>query len=135
MNTSKYKCILLVDDDEVSNFINEKIIAACRVTDHTHIRHNGLEALEFIRNNCEQDNHICPDVILLDIRMPVMDGFEFLQEFENTAKQLSDRIKIVVLTSSSNPHDVELARKFNVAGYINKPLSVNALRQMIEKLN
>jgi CheY-like chemotaxis protein len=109
---------------------------ATNLTDHIHITKNGLEALEFIRKNCKEDKETaaCPEVILLDVKMPIMDGFEFLQEFEATERHLANKTKIILLTSSNNPHDIERAKEFNVGGYINKPLTADKLNEVFGQL-
>ncbi len=132
----KCNCMLLVDDDDISNFINQRVVLSTNLTDHIHVTKNGLEALEFIRAHCSDNNNTpgCPDVILLDVKMPIMDGFEFLTEFEATEKHLSERIKIILLTSSNNPSDIERAKDFNVVGYINKPLTPDKLNEVFAQL-
>lgn len=126
---------MLVDDDDVSNFINEKVIEASQMARHTHVRRNGQEALDFIKMHCDASpTTSCPDVILLDIKMPVMDGFEFLQEFEKARKSIKAPIRVILLTSSSNPHDVDRAQSFDIKGYLNKPLSLEKLNEVVSKL-
>jgi CheY-like chemotaxis protein len=130
----KCKSILLVDDDDISNFINQRVILSVNITDHIHITKNGLEALKYLRNQCDDNNNLCPDVILLDVKMPVMDGFEFLEEFEMNEKHLADKIKIILLTSSNNPSDIEQAKKYNISGYINKPLTSDKLNEVFSQI-
>jgi CheY-like chemotaxis protein len=130
----KCKSILLVDDDDISNFINQRVIAAANITEHIHITKNGLEALKYLRTQCNEKNESCPEVILLDVKMPVMDGFEFLEEFEMTEKRLSGKIKIILLTSSNNPSDIEQAKKYNISGYINKPLTSDKLNEVFAQI-
>ena len=132
----KCNCILLVDDDDISNFINQRVVLNCNIADYVHVVKNVLEALAFIRKQCNQSNDTpkCPDVVLLDVKMPIMDGFEFLLEFETTEKHLIDIIKIILLTSSNNPSDIERAKEFTIAGYINKPLTADKLNEVFSQL-
>jgi CheY-like chemotaxis protein len=130
----KCKSILLVDDDDISNFINQRVIASANITEHIHITKNGLEALKYLRTQCNEKNESCPEVILLDVKMPVMDGFEFLEEFEMTEKHLAGTIKIILLTSSNNPSDIEQAKKYNISGYINKPLTSDKLNEVFAQI-
>src|SRR6187402_323813 len=110
----KFNCVMLVDDDETCNFITEKIITKLNISTHTKSMKNGQEALSFIEENYESspDNDLsalCPDLILLDINMPVMDGLEFLEEFYNNKileKKYTDQTSIYVLTSSDNTVDL-----------------------------
>ena len=123
----KFKCILLVDDDYTSNFLSQMIIESSNVADHIHVRKNGQEALQFVRDHCPSGEEsvapTCPDLILLDINMPVMDGFGFLEEFTKMQRVRKYPIQIVMLTSSDNYKDLQKAQAYNVAGYLNKPLT------------
>jgi CheY-like chemotaxis protein len=130
----KCKSILLVDDDDISNFINQRVISSANITDHIFITKNGLEALKYLRSQASESNGLIPDVILLDVKMPVMDGFEFLEEFEMTEKHLVGKIKIILLTSSNNPSDIEQAKKYNISGYINKPLTSDKLNEVFAQI-
>ncbi len=118
----KYNCVLLVDDDLVSCFLNKEILTTLEVTDDIHTAGNGEEALHFISENQKKQNH-CPDLIFLDINMPVMDGFQFLSELEKLQNGQLQIAKIIILTSSNNPVDRKLATQFHISGYINKPLT------------
>lgn len=131
----KFNCILLVDDDETSNFITQKIIAKLNISSHTHSMKNGKEALSFIEENCDISNTVasgCPDLILLDLNMPVMDGMEFLEEFytNKKIKQAND-INIYVLSSSDNTKDMEKITKYKVKGYIAKPMTAQKLMDIM----
>ena len=76
----KYKKILLVDDDETSNFLNELLIKGMDIVEEVSIASNGQEALNYLEN----ESGSFPQLIFLDLNMPVMDGFEFLEAFEKT---------------------------------------------------
>lgn len=125
---------MVVDDDPVSCFINEKIIAEARLSEHSHLVHNGKEALDFIEDNCKVVYVApkCPDLIFLDLNMPVMNGFEFLDAFENLDFGAKKAIQIVVLTSSTNPIDVERIQQYKILGYLNKPLTVDRLQTLFQ---
>jgi len=133
--TKNFHCALLVDDDPVSNYINKMVIADIEKIEHSHDALNGADALQFIQAQCESDNgdeNFCPDLILLDLNMPVMDGFEFLKTFQNLSFRNKEDVKIIVLTSSTNPQDLERVSDFNVAGYLNKPLTQENLDAALE---
>jgi CheY-like chemotaxis protein len=132
----KYNCILLVDDDETCNFITEKIITKLDISSHTHSMKNGKEALLFIEENCECNYNtvpsVCPDLILLDLNMPVMDGIEFLEEFYTNKKiKHSENINIYILSSSDNSEDMEKVTKYKVKGYITKPMTADKLLNIV----
>lgn len=133
----KLNKVLLVDDDYISNFLNKLLIRDMNLTDKTFFASNGEEALDFIRENCvvtegkEDDNTI--DLILLDINMPVMDGFEFLEEY-NKIENKRNNIYIVMLTSSSDYKDMQEAKKYNVSGFLNKPLTEEKINNVIKQI-
>ncbi len=125
------KSVLLIDDDHVSCFINERILKTFGVTGSIYTVHNGKEALNFIEAHNENQEPL-PDFILLDLHMPVMDGFEFMDDF----LKLSDRmnsVKVFILTSSSNPRDREKAEQYPIKGYMNKPLQFEELNRIFEE--
>jgi CheY-like chemotaxis protein len=135
----KLNKILLVDDDYVTNFLNESLIQELEIAEQIKVANNGEEALGIVEGACiEQVNshvHVCPDLILLDVNMPVMNGFEFLEAFERLKNCYKSKISVVImLTSSGNPTDLEMARKFDVAGYIYKPLTEEKLQQVLDNL-
>lgn len=122
------KRILLVDDDEGFNFLNRMIlndvIDNCSVSEAL----NGSAALEMLSNQKE-----CPEVILLDINMPGMDGFEFLQEFEKHP-ECYGYTKIFILTSSLREEDkISALDHKSVVGYFDKPLSDSNIAEIIAK--
>lgn len=121
------KRILLVDDDEGFNFLNRmilnEVIDNCLVSEAL----NGDAALKMILNQ------ECPEVILLDINMPGMDGFEFLTEFEKHP-ECYGYTKIFILTSSLLEEDkINALYHKSVVGYFDKPLSDNHIAEIIAK--
>jgi CheY-like chemotaxis protein len=125
------KNVLLVDDDQVFNFLSTKILERMGVADNIHVALNGEEALALL-NNYYQGSMSMPDVILLDLNMPIMDGFGFLQAFQRLSLPKIERIKIVIVSSSQDPQDVEMARSLGVAYYLSKPLTEEKLRSVLE---
>jgi CheY-like chemotaxis protein len=126
----KYNCVLLIDDDLISSFLIKEILLRFKVTDHTHAVRNGREALDFIEENFKTET-ACPDLIFLDLNMPVMDGFEFLEEFKKLSQIRKKSLKIIVLTSSANPSDVTKANEYFIDGYLNKPLTFENLQKVL----
>ena len=118
--------LLLVDDDVAFNFLNRILITSAGLNWEINECLDGSTALNYIKNNDK-----CPDVILLDINMPVMDGFEFLEEFEHTHK-CSSHAKVFILTSSTQDEDRNAAFKYNcVKGYFDKPLTIEHIHEII----
>ena len=131
----KLPSVLLVDDDPTTNFLNRIVLEELRVADQVVEKDNGLTALEYVKSNCINDNASragCPDLILLDINMPVMDGFGFLEAFQQMPRVRKDNISVVMLTSSSNRKDMERAHQYNIAGYLDKPLTEEKIKSLAD---
>jgi CheY-like chemotaxis protein len=130
----KYFAVMLVDDNEIDNLINQKMIEAANITEHIFTHTGARSAIEFLKNVeklAGKTDEILPDVIFLDIDMPLMDGFQFLDEFEKLQDRTKQKCKIVMLTSSINPQDVNKSKEYiYVKKYINKPLSQENLEKL-----
>ena len=132
----KLKCILLIDDDEATNFLNKIIIERANLTEHIQVAQSGQEALDYLTNQGdfleEGKGYPQPDLIFLDINMPAMNGWEFLDEYKKLRDEQKARIVIVMLTTSLNPDDELKARKIpEISNYKNKPISQEMLREVI----
>lgn len=125
----KLNCILLIDDDEITNFINLNLLEDLQMASQIEITTNGKEALEFLEKNYQETS--CPELILLDINMPMLDGFEFLEQFQKLDLKNKDKAKMVVLTTSNNPKDIEKLQEYGVENLINKPLTKEKLENLI----
>ena len=127
----KLPSVLLVDDDDTVNYLNRALFKKLEVTEKLFVVGNGQEALTFITQNCPGPD--CPSLILLDINMPVMDGFEFLDAYKELEFEQKQSVVIVMLTTSLNPRDVEKVQRANIGGLVNKPLTKQALEDIIAK--
>jgi len=116
--------VLLVDDDPICNFISSTLLKQLHIAEDIHTVTNGKEALRFLKENAAiKTVTVFPEVIFLDLNMPVMDGFDFLEQLSLTMPAYADVSKIYILTSSESPLDIDRCRKFDIAGYISKPLN------------
>lgn len=132
--TPKYNVVMLIDDNEIDNLINQKMIEASNIADHIFTHTGARSAIEFLKNvekMSNGDKNFLPDLIFLDIDMPLMDGFQFLEEFEKLSENVKNHCGVVMLTSSINPQDLSKAKKSDfVKKYINKPLTQENLEKL-----
>mgnify|MGYP006169427635 FL=1 len=136
--TSKVKlnCILLIDDSDADNFYNTDIIEACEVATRVDIVTSTMAAIEYLSNIIlGVSKTSIPDLIFLDINMPKMNGFKFLEKLDTLpGKDVLKDSKIIVLTTSMNPTDREKISLFPaVSDYMHKPLNDDSLLALIEK--
>ena len=120
------KCILLVDDDEPTNILHQLIWEETGVVEEIRLAYSGREALEYLK--CCRENqdsfYILPDIILLDVNMPLMNGFEFLRTFRQLPGFPQEQIKVVILTTSLLLKEYQQEYKdLRVNCYCNKPLT------------
>lgn len=129
--TYKYQSVMLIDDNEIDNLINQKMIEACNFAEQIYTFSGAISALDFLKNIDKEkgiSNEHIPDLIFLDINMPILDGFQFLDEFGKFSEKIKKHSKVLMVSSSISPRDIERASANNfVVKYVNKPLSVKSL--------
>ena len=133
----KVNCILLVDDSAPDNFLHQRLIKKADVTHMIRITENGEEALDYLKNEGKYQNQIenpKPQIIFLDINMPKMNGFEFLEAYHELDADLKADLCIMMLTTSMNPEDKKKADDIDeLNGYLNKPLMMQALTKIMNE--
>ena len=130
----RYSRVMLVDDGEVDNLINKKMMEAVQFAQHVFTHSSAVSAIEFLQSVDgipEVAKQLLPELLFLDINMPLMDGFQFLDHFDKLSHRVHDACRIVVLTSSPDETYVKEARAHRyVKDYVIKPLSEKSLRQL-----
>ncbi|MFM7768169.1 MAG: response regulator [Bacteroidota bacterium] len=120
---ARFAHVLLVDDNEIDNFINERIIVSSGFCANVVVKFSADAALDYLRE-VSVDPAQVPDVIFLDLNMPVKDGFGFLADFASLNDNVKSKSKVIVLSSSISPDDINRASvNPHVYKYLNKPLS------------
>ncbi len=121
--TNKFKRVLLIDDNEIDNLINERIISSSNFSESCVVKTSTDAAIEYL-NSLSGQIDLLPQIIFLDLNMPVKDGFVFLDLFTTIDEKTKNHCKIVVLSSSISPDDINKASANpHVIRYLNKPLS------------
>jgi CheY-like chemotaxis protein len=129
---------MIVDDDEPTNFFNQMIVEKSGCTDHIMVAQSGQEALEYLANSShttEGDNSFpSPSLIFLDINMPAMNGWEFLEKYRKLSKEQKAHIVVVMLTTSLFPEDLVKASEMpEISSFENKPLTPEKLDRVLKK--
>lgn len=127
---SKLGLVMLVDDNDTDNFISKRIIEITNFATEVIVKSSGKSALDYLEENNE-DAESLPEIIFLDINMPIVDGFVFLYEFEKFNDTVKDKCKVIILSSSDNKRDIDkIVNNDYVIKFITKPLTENALEEI-----
>jgi CheY-like chemotaxis protein len=124
------KRVMLVDDNDTDNFINKKILELTKFSPEIIVKNSGKSALDYLVENQANEESL-PNLIFLDINMPIVDGFIFLYEFEQMADMVKNKCKIAILSSSNNKQDIRriIDNPF-VISFVTKPLSESSLQNL-----
>src|SRR5476651_969295 len=126
MPEPKFKVCLLIDDNFIDNFVTRKILESAHFAEKIIVIQSAPEAIAKL-----QAKEIEPDVIFLDIRMPFMDGFEFLKEFDKLHIDDDKKIRIYMLSSSLDPVDFRLSSENKyITQFVHKPLTHKVLESL-----
>ena len=130
----KLNCILLVDDNPGDIYLHSFYLKYSGLGCTVKSAYDGKEALAYLSNSLINVEYPVPDLILLDINMPGMDGFSFISHFSKLDEQLKKSVIIIMVTSSTDPN--ELFRAMNtgyVKDYVNKPLEYDSMIELLQK--
>ncbi|HEY4651926.1 MAG TPA: response regulator [Pontibacter sp.] len=128
----KLKHILIVDDDQINSLFSRIILEDANVCQMVSICQSAVEALELLRS-ADNGETLFPDLILLDIHMPGLDGFDFLDQYYQLGYSKYHQALISLFSSSDDPEHLERIKQYNVVvGLIKKPLSMTTLHNLLE---
>ena len=123
----KNKKLIMVDDDEIFIYLTKKAIDSVNIVDLIKVFGNGLDAIDFLKAHAHKPEEL-PEIIFLDLSMPIMDGWQFLEEYILLQPTLGRKIIIYIVSSSISPEDIIRARKITaVTDYIIKPITKEKL--------
>lgn len=122
------KNVLLVDDDSIFQMLGAKTLHRVGIPNASiQTAHNGKQAIDILR----RPETPRPDFILLDLNMPIMNGFEFLEEFNTLSAEEKDETKVIIVSSSENPSDIARAKMLGASEYLTKPLKEEKLSAIL----
>ena len=124
---------MLIDDNDDDNFFHEREIKKNNSENVVIVMNSAIDAIEYLKHR-KETNEPHPDMIFLDINMPMMNGWEFLEQYNQLDKELHSKAIVIMLTTSQNPDDEEKARAWNfVVDYVTKPLTNHVMDNMSSK--
>lgn len=125
--------IWIIDDDPMSSFMLKRLAELGELADIITIFNNARGALQYI-NEHKKDYAQLPDIIFLDIYMPVVNGWDFLTSFNGLKSELEKTIDIIIVSSSEHPRDIEQSQQFTeVKAYAVKPVSMEKLKELVDQ--
>lgn len=127
----KFNDVFVVDDDKIFHFIIKKLLVSNNINVEPEFFENGLLAIEGIKSKLD-NQEAPPDLILLDINMPILDGWQFLEEFKLIKDKIKKEIAIYIISSSDNTVDRNRAKDFkdDIKDYYLKPITIDGLKSI-----
>lgn len=120
--------IMMIDDDEATNFLHEIIINDAECCNNLIIIDDAQKALEMLKDEVQ------PNLLFLDINMPRMNGWEFLNAFEEIKRKKNLKVKIIIFSTSLNPQDKEKALEYENVSFMSKPLTEDLIMEIVKEL-
>ena len=131
--TKQLNCIMLVDDNKIDNFFHTRVIKKVNAAKNVIAKESAMEALEYLKTKGTNGGEH-PDIIFLDINMPGMNGWEFIEEYEKLDIGLQSKMLVIMLTTSENPDDVQTAKgRELIADFKSKPLTKDMLEEIVDR--
>lgn len=130
-NTARKPKLCVIDDDMIYTMTVKKLIEHYGLCEEPITFKNGQEAIDYLKENTDNDSNV-PDIIFLDLNMPVLDGWGFLDEYKDILKALKKTVKVYISSSSVNELDISKAKSYPyVSDYLVKPPTLPMLQQII----
>ncbi|MDN5203244.1 response regulator [Fulvivirgaceae bacterium BMA10] len=130
----KANAVMVIDDDKVNNFIFKKVITSSQIAEDIIMHYGVTDALNDINEMLENHPHDLPDLIFLDINMPILSGWDFLEAYKELVPKFSKKVNLFMFSSSVSSNDIERAKSYDeVEDYISKPLTLDILEDIQRK--
>jgi CheY-like chemotaxis protein len=125
--------LLVIDDDDINIFIIKKIVEKTGFDINMVSKSNGQQAIDYLKNAVSNSQNL-PQLILIDINMPVMNGWDFIEAYQELG--ITTPVNLYILSSSVYENDIEKTKSYSsVKGFISKPLSMERLTELIKPLS
>lgn len=129
----KINTVAIIDDDDIYQYSAKKNINATELANNIVSLYDGQEAIEYFSEHLEKPEEL-PDIVFLDLNMPITDGWQFLEQYAAIRKKIKKDITIYITSSSMNPDDLIHARNISeVSDYIIKPITLGKFKELLEK--
>lgn len=129
---NRVKNICVIDDDKIFQYLTQRVITDTHLIKDIEVFSNGLDALNYLQNN-SLDKKKLPDIILLDLFMPVMDGWGFLKNYTAIESKLAKKIPIYIVSSSIDPIDIQKSKSLGyVTDFIVKPMTKEVFLKILK---
>ena len=130
--TGRKLCVMLVDDDESTNELHELVLEEEGCTERIIVFEYAEKALNYLSGKTSNRLYAKPDIVFLDLNMPRMNGWEFLDEYQKLPAELTAGIVVCLLTTSLNPDDKVRGEKHTqLSGYYSKPLTRAIINEVL----
>lgn len=124
--------LLVIDDDDINIFIIKKIVEKTGLDINMVSKGNGQQAIDYIKESISNPEHF-PNLILIDINMPIMNGWEFIEAYQTL--NIQQNVDMYILSSSVYENDIEKTKSYtSVKGFISKPLSIERLKELVNAI-
>jgi CheY-like chemotaxis protein len=122
--------VMLVDDNDTDNLISRRILELSGFAGEVVVKNSGVSALDYLTQHSQTTERL-PDLIFLDINMPMIDGFAFLEKYGHMINDMGKESKVIVLSSSDNKSEIErITSNPHVVTFLTKPLTPKALKDL-----
>lgn len=126
--------VCVIDDDDIYQYLLRKELKSTKIVNKILVFSDGAKAMEYLLKMKDHPEEL-PDVVFLDVNMPVMNGWQFLDEFIQLRPRLTKKIVVLIVSSSFDRQDIERAEKYSeVSDYIIKPVTRSRLVSVLESL-
>ncbi|WP_303316344.1 response regulator [Flavivirga abyssicola] len=135
MNNKLIELACIIDDDDIYTNLVKRVIKTKKLCENLITFKNGKQSIDYFEALLQNsDNNKIPDIIFIDLNMPIMDGWEFIEQFNKIKNRFNKLITLYIVSSSINPVDIDRAKSLNsVKDYLVKPVVINELENIFNE--